>query len=68
MPPDKTLNDGELAAAQMAGRGMTISEIASELDLTHRQAKWLVDQARKKLGVTYKRHLGQALKEAGYDS
>ena len=59
------LTDKQLAVAQLAADGYTITEIAEQVGCAPRTAKCHLDVVRRKLGVEHKREIGRALRVLG---
>ncbi|HEV2812119.1 MAG TPA: helix-turn-helix transcriptional regulator, partial [Solirubrobacteraceae bacterium] len=60
-----TLTPGELRVARMAAAGATNREIAETLFVTRKAVEWHLGNAYRKLGVSSRRELPEALGESG---
>lgn len=58
-----TFTRQQLRAARLAADGLSINEIANEMDLSPRTVKHHLDMVKARLGITHKRHIRQKLKE-----
>lgn len=62
--PEEQLTARQLQVAQLAADGHTVDEIAADLKVSVSTTREHLNAVRRKLGVTRKREIGRALREA----